>query len=81
MTPSSEVKIKEVAYELWEQEGRPVGRDQDHYYKAEQLVSGERESTSAKPKAATRVRKATAKAPATPKTGRKTTAKKNTASS
>lgn len=33
-----ETKIKEVAYELWEQEGCPEGRDQEHYFRARRIV-------------------------------------------
>ena len=32
--------IKHKAYELWEDEGRPHGRDAEHWKKAETLVGG-----------------------------------------
>ena len=30
-----EQEIKEIAYRIWEEEGRPEGRDFDHYLRAE----------------------------------------------
>jgi hypothetical protein len=30
--------VERLAYELWEREGRPNGRDQTHYYEAERLL-------------------------------------------
>jgi len=32
-------KISQRAYEIWEQEGRPEGRDMDHWLKAEAEVA------------------------------------------
>ena len=32
-----EDEIKRLAYQLWEEEGRPEGRDLNHYYMAEIL--------------------------------------------
>ncbi len=39
-TPASEreLEVREIAYFLWEQEGRPHGRDQAHYFRAEQML-------------------------------------------
>jgi hypothetical protein len=34
----TEQQIKELAYALWEQEGRPDGRDQEHFYRARQIL-------------------------------------------
>lgn len=31
-------RIRDEAYKLWEAEGRPEGRDQEHWYRAEHLV-------------------------------------------
>jgi len=28
-------EVREIAYKIWEQEGYPQGRDQEHWYKAE----------------------------------------------
>ena len=33
-------KLRERAYAIWEQEGRPEGRDQDHWYRADQELNG-----------------------------------------
>lgn len=35
--PTNE-KIEELAYLLWEKEGRPEGRDVTHYYEAERIL-------------------------------------------
>jgi hypothetical protein len=32
--------VRERAYEIWENEGRPHGRDLEHWLSAEQQVSG-----------------------------------------
>lgn len=37
----TEEKIKELAYTLWEQEGRPEGRDTHHYLSAKQILDEE----------------------------------------
>lgn len=34
----TEQQIIELAYALWEQEGRPHGKDQEHYYRARQIL-------------------------------------------
>ncbi len=33
-----EEQIKELAYAIWEQEGRPEGKDMEHYYRAKQIL-------------------------------------------
>ena len=53
--------IRERAYAIWEREGRPEGRERQHWEQAarEVLAAGEAPRPSAKPKAAkTRSRKA-----------------------
>ena len=30
-------RVKELAYRLWEQEGRPFGNPEEHWYRAEEL--------------------------------------------
>jgi len=35
MDISREERIRRLAYEIWEQEGRPNGRDQEHWRRAE----------------------------------------------
>ena len=42
LTAVNEEQIRRVAYELWEREGRPPGRELDHYYSAQQLVTQKR---------------------------------------
>jgi hypothetical protein len=32
-----EEEIRRIAYQLWEQEGCPQGRDLEHYFKAESI--------------------------------------------
>jgi hypothetical protein len=34
----SEEQIRELAYSIWEQEGRPDGKDMDHYMRARQIL-------------------------------------------
>jgi hypothetical protein len=33
--PRNEQEIRERAYRIWEEDGRPEGRDRDHWYRAE----------------------------------------------
>ncbi len=33
-------RVAERAYEIWQQSGRPNGRDQDHWFQAEREVRG-----------------------------------------
>lgn len=35
---TTEERIKEVAYQLWQREGRPEGKDLEHYFTAMRLV-------------------------------------------
>ncbi len=35
---ATEEQIKEVAYNLWEQEGRPEGKDLEHYLRAKKIL-------------------------------------------
>jgi hypothetical protein len=41
MNTAIEDRIRNRAYELWEAEGRPEGREVDHWLRAAQDVSGE----------------------------------------
>lgn len=41
MADERENRIRERAYRLWEQEGRPHGRDQQHWHQASQDVGQE----------------------------------------
>ncbi len=71
-------KVRERAYAIWEREGRPDGRDREHWTMAEKEVTPM--SLSAKPvkkaangaaKAAPKTRAASAAAKVTPKTTRR----------
>src|SRR5437868_11039500 len=42
MTVGEEQRIRERAYSIWEQEGRPHGRDLDHRLRAEAKIAAER---------------------------------------
>ena len=35
-------RISELAYELWEEQGRPTGRDKENWFEAERLLHSER---------------------------------------
>ncbi|MBI2846316.1 MAG: DUF2934 domain-containing protein [Chloroflexi bacterium] len=41
---NKEEETKKVAYFIWENEGRPRGKDVEHYFKAEHIIA-EREAT------------------------------------
>jgi hypothetical protein len=56
---SREQEIKEIAYRLWEDEGRPDGKDFDHYLRAEQLWSVQHSPAGAAVATATRTAPAT----------------------
>jgi hypothetical protein len=51
----SEEQIRELAYSIWEREGRPDGRDVDHYMRAKQILDA-REAEKAAFKAPSVVR-------------------------
>ena len=40
---ATEEQIRELAYAIWEQEGRPEGKHVEHYFRAKQILE-ERES-------------------------------------
>ena len=70
---SSNSAVKDLAYRLWEDAGKPDGRDMDFWLEAERQAGG-----AAKPKAAAKA-KAPAKAAAKPKAPAKAPAKPKTA--
>ncbi len=41
---ATEEQIKELAYAIWEQEGRPESKHEEHYYRAKQVLE-EQEAT------------------------------------
>ncbi|WP_245486638.1 MULTISPECIES: DUF2934 domain-containing protein [unclassified Mesorhizobium] len=46
---SREEKIKRRAHEIWEQEGRPAGREQEHWDQAVQEIEAEGSETERGP--------------------------------
>jgi hypothetical protein len=36
---SNEEQVRELAYQIWETEGRPEGREQDHWVRAEKAIA------------------------------------------
>jgi hypothetical protein len=40
-TPTNSHRISALAYQLWEQEGRPTGRDRDHWERAQKQLEVE----------------------------------------
>lgn len=35
---ATEEEIKKLAYAIWEEEGRPEGKDKEHYFRARQIL-------------------------------------------
>lgn len=51
-SPSREERINKLAYQLWEEEGRPEGRSDDHWFRASAMIDAEDQEqagTSAEP--------------------------------
>lgn len=44
----TEQQIRELAYALWEQEGRPDGKDQEHYHRARQMLADQEQANVVK---------------------------------
>ena len=63
---ASQQEIERLAYELWEQHGRPEGDDQAHYYQAKQALNSD----------GTAAPKRTARKPAAGASGKPRTARK-----
>lgn len=52
MDSDKEARIRERAYEIWVREGRPHGRDAEHWRKAEaEITAGEQAAATSKPPA------------------------------
>ncbi len=66
---SREQIVRDTAYAIWEAEGKPVGRNAEHWRQAEERVatslSASPDARAAKPKTAARKPAATAKPKAT----------------
>ncbi|MCJ7743187.1 MAG: DUF2934 domain-containing protein [Dehalococcoidales bacterium] len=41
---ATEEQIKELAYAIWEQEGRPEGKHVEHYFRAKQILEEQQEA-------------------------------------
>jgi hypothetical protein len=48
---STETVIRTRAYEIWEAEGRPHGRDAEHWFRALSEIAGSPEMTTPEPEA------------------------------
>jgi hypothetical protein len=57
-------KVRQLAHQIWEDEGKPDGRAQEHWGRAEEMVRAALKAKPAKPKAETKPK---AKAPPKPK--------------
>ena len=44
---ATEEQIRALAHTIWEQEGCPEGKSEEHYYRAKQILEGQ-EATSSK---------------------------------
>jgi hypothetical protein len=42
----TEEQIRELAYSIWEQEGRSEGKDQDYYFRAKQMLEEQEAASS-----------------------------------
>jgi starch phosphorylase len=42
----TEEQIRELAYSIWEQEGRPEGKDQEYYFRAKQMLEEQEAASS-----------------------------------
>ena len=71
-TQNQRENILVKAYEIWEAEGRPLGRDMEHWIKAEMLIAAKNTKKKAKPAAK---KKAAAKTKAKPAAKAKAKAK------
>lgn len=59
MSEQQDQRIRELAYQIWESEGRPEGEEARHWEMARKLAESEQQGETAKP--ATRARKAATK--------------------
>jgi hypothetical protein len=41
MTPELETRIRNLAHRFWEEEGRPEGREAEHWRRAQEKLSGD----------------------------------------
>ena len=71
MMPKQENQIAERSYHIWEREGRPDGRDQQHWFQA--LAELQAESASPEAPSSRRAAAATSRKPASSRKRRPTT--------
>ncbi len=45
----TEAQIRELAYRIWEQEGKPEGKDREHYFRAKQMLEAQEAGVGARP--------------------------------
>jgi hypothetical protein len=38
---ATEEQIRELAFSIWEQEGHPIGKDIEHYFRAKQILEAQ----------------------------------------
>jgi hypothetical protein len=63
MNPITEDQIARCAYDIWEREGRPCGRDLEHWLQAEALLQqGASSSAATRPPLSARPRRSGSKA-------------------
>ena len=55
---ADEKAIRERAYHIWEAEGRPHGRDREHWERANREIAAEAKKTTGKTAGATKARPA-----------------------
>jgi Protein of unknown function (DUF2934) len=48
-----EARVRARAYAIWEAEGQPHGRDEDHWHRATQEIAGEDAASALRPRRAT----------------------------
>jgi hypothetical protein len=45
MSSERKTSVEQRAYKIWEEEGRPHGRDQEHWHRAERDLAGRTDAT------------------------------------
>ena len=45
---ATEEQIRALAHTIWEQEGRPEGKSEEHYYRAKQILEDQEATSSVK---------------------------------
>lgn len=80
MDQNVERRIRDRAYSIWEEEGRPAGRDVEHWLRAAQEVAAEEGAPAAAEDAPAATPEAEAPKPKRTRAPRSTTAKSTTTS-